>query len=767
VPILPPRLDDRGYRDLVAELLARIPAHTPEWTHPRPGDPGRTLLELFAWLGDTLLYRANLIPERQRLAFLSLLGLPLRPAVAARGLVAISLDGPEDAGLAPVLAPGTAVDGPVPFETTAELTVLPLEGRVHAKRPLTDDELAAPEMRELVEGLRRLYDLPARSRLAPYETVPLFADGGGGGGGADPAGFDLVTSTVDRRLWIALLAPEGLSAEAVREGLTGASDEGRRRLLSVGVVPALDLPAGLDALDPRAPVPHVWEVTTGETVGGEPRFDTVDPVSDSSGGLARTGVVRLALPASLGRPPSDLSGVGDDLAAGVGAQPPRLDDPELAERLVGWLSLRPTRRLETLRLSWVGLHAVEVDQRTTMSGVVVGQSHGQPDELFQLPRRSVEAASLVLQVEEGERGYQPWRRVDDLGLAGRDDRVFELDAEAGTVRLGDGLRGRLPAAGSRLRAARLRSGGGRAGNLPPGSLQAVGTPGPGSGHGAASARYRVLQPVATRGGEDAETLAEAERRIPAHLTHRERAVTEDDFRSLAAAAPGVRLGRVEVLSRFKPHERRSGVPGVVSVMVLPRKDVRERPAPRPDRPLVETVHGWLDPRRPLATELYVIGPEYRPLSLAVGVTVGDGHDREAVLQAVKETLRSHLWALAPGGLDGAGWPLGRSVRDRELEVVVARVVGVEAVAGVDLYVAPPRDGEAPGGAFELDPWKRLERQGDACAAVSLDLDLWELPELFGVTVSGDGEVPELTGVADPWSDEDGLPIGIPVVPEVC
>ncbi|HVH46010.1 MAG TPA: hypothetical protein VM925_26860 [Labilithrix sp.] len=67
MPIRPPALDDRRFDDLVDEVLARIPGHTPEWTNPRLGDPGRTLVELFAWLTDTLLYRANLIPERQRL----------------------------------------------------------------------------------------------------------------------------------------------------------------------------------------------------------------------------------------------------------------------------------------------------------------------------------------------------------------------------------------------------------------------------------------------------------------------------------------------------------------------------------------------------------------------------------------------------------------------------------------------------------------------------------------------------------------------------
>jgi hypothetical protein len=55
MPIQPPLLDDRRFDDLVADMVARIPAHTPEWTNPRPGDPGRTLIELFAWLGDALL----------------------------------------------------------------------------------------------------------------------------------------------------------------------------------------------------------------------------------------------------------------------------------------------------------------------------------------------------------------------------------------------------------------------------------------------------------------------------------------------------------------------------------------------------------------------------------------------------------------------------------------------------------------------------------------------------------------------------------------
>ena len=112
MPIPLPVLDDRTYDDLVGELLARIPAHTPEWTNPRLGDPGVTLVQLFAWLGDTLLYRANRIPERQRLAFLRLLGEQMRPALPARTLVTFSTE--RDVTAATTLRPGATASEYLP-----------------------------------------------------------------------------------------------------------------------------------------------------------------------------------------------------------------------------------------------------------------------------------------------------------------------------------------------------------------------------------------------------------------------------------------------------------------------------------------------------------------------------------------------------------------------------------------------------------------------------------------------------------------------------
>lgn len=54
-------------------LHAQQAAHTPEWTDHNAGDPGVTLLQLFAFLGESLTYRAGLVPERNTGALLQLL----------------------------------------------------------------------------------------------------------------------------------------------------------------------------------------------------------------------------------------------------------------------------------------------------------------------------------------------------------------------------------------------------------------------------------------------------------------------------------------------------------------------------------------------------------------------------------------------------------------------------------------------------------------------------------------------------------------------
>jgi hypothetical protein len=71
-----PTLDDRSYADLLEEARTLIPSLAPGWTNHNPSDPGITLVELFAWLTEMMIYRVNRLPEENTVAFLRLLNGP-------------------------------------------------------------------------------------------------------------------------------------------------------------------------------------------------------------------------------------------------------------------------------------------------------------------------------------------------------------------------------------------------------------------------------------------------------------------------------------------------------------------------------------------------------------------------------------------------------------------------------------------------------------------------------------------------------------------
>jgi hypothetical protein len=68
-----PNLDDRTWKDLVEEGRSLIPKWSPEWTNYNPTDPGITLVELFAYFSEMLMFRLNLVSDSNVIAFLRLI----------------------------------------------------------------------------------------------------------------------------------------------------------------------------------------------------------------------------------------------------------------------------------------------------------------------------------------------------------------------------------------------------------------------------------------------------------------------------------------------------------------------------------------------------------------------------------------------------------------------------------------------------------------------------------------------------------------------
>jgi len=88
MPLPNPIIDDRSYQQLRDELVRRIPVYTPEWTDFNASDPGVTLIELFAFLGENLLFRFNQIPETTKLAYTCDLACDLRIVAASARMTA-------------------------------------------------------------------------------------------------------------------------------------------------------------------------------------------------------------------------------------------------------------------------------------------------------------------------------------------------------------------------------------------------------------------------------------------------------------------------------------------------------------------------------------------------------------------------------------------------------------------------------------------------------------------------------------------------------
>jgi predicted phage baseplate assembly protein len=120
-------LDDVRFQELVSEARTRIVRHSPEWTEHNISDPGITLIELFAWLTELLVYRINRIPERLHFGLLQLVGVAPRSPECATVTVRFMLDVPGGGALVPagteLASPRTAGSDSVVFQTESELQI--------------------------------------------------------------------------------------------------------------------------------------------------------------------------------------------------------------------------------------------------------------------------------------------------------------------------------------------------------------------------------------------------------------------------------------------------------------------------------------------------------------------------------------------------------------------------------------------------------------------------------------------------------------------
>lgn len=395
-------------------------------------------------------------------------------------------------------------------------------------------------------------------------------------------------------------------------------------------------------------------------------------------------------------------------------------------------------------------NAVWATQRQTIVNEQLGESGGQPNEVFnfvQIPvlagerievrelvglRANVEWRNLAMEVlgnnvalvqelEEqlGREGQQNeiekgdlrlvrdrrkrvveawvhWTEQRHLSFAAANERVYEVERIQGRLRFGDGEHGKVPPEGAMIMARRYQSGGGLRGNVGIKTITQLLAP--------AAGVQGVFNPRSAEGGGDAETVEALLTRGPKTLRHRGRALLPEDYETLARES-STAVGFARAIPTHNSFGQKT--PGWVTLLIIPES---EEPRPWPSFGLREHVRRFIEARAPAdlaaAAQIYVTGPQYLEIDIDVTlapVTLDVAGDVET---ATREALGKFFHPLH-GGPEGTGWALGRDVFISDVASVIERVKGVDYVK--ELYLL--REGTLQGERIDV-PDDRIVVAGD-------------------------------------------------------
>lgn len=640
------RLDDRTFQDLVSEARTRI-AHTcPEWTEHNVSDPGITLIELFAWMTEQTIYRLNRIPDKLHVALLELLGIRLDPPSAAAADLRFRLTGPAQEpvpiplGETEVGTPRTAGDEAIVFQTTEDFTIEPLRPAAYV---LSRD--AQVKNVAVADGVAK----PHGSEQLAFGSPPRPGD-------ALHLGFD---------------APIG------------------RLLLSIDVEASQARGAGVDPTDP----PLRWEVSAGDN-----EWHAAEVLEDLTGGFNfGSGSVELQLPQR-----SAIQLLGGQRLHWVRC---RID----ALTASGKSGATYTQAPEIYSITAAPIGALLPAAHSALAAAeVVGVSDGTPGQEFALRMSPVlplqQGETLEVQ-NPGESTWTAWELRESFASSNARDKHFSIDLVAGQIEFGPAIRetdgswtqyGAVPPKGATLRFTGYRHGGGRSGNVAPGTLTTL--------KSSLAGIDTVVNPRAAIGGVDPESLMAARQRAAMEIRTRYRAVTAQDYEYLAGEA-SPRVARARCLPP------RDG--GAVALYLLPRVDPADRQLSSgeliPDEALFRKVAEYLDERRTIGTTVQLLPVKFRGVSVVVNLQASPSADVRRVEEDVTHALYTYVNPLIGGSPHGpgSGWPFGRPLNQGELYGVVHAIEGVEFVKILRVYETNIYTGEQeskPAGSHvELEP----------------------------------------------------------------
>jgi phage-related baseplate assembly protein len=616
MPLQAPNLDDRQYSDIVAEAETLIPRYAPEWTNYNESDPGTTLVELFAWLSEILIYRLNQVPDLNYIKFLQLLGIELQAAQPARADLTFT-----------------------PARLDLVSTIVPIRTQISASSDSGTPVLFETDASLVVIG----------AILAAVQTFDGFGytvqtqKNGNAGQWFQPFGQNPKPGNA---LMLGFRSPVAFPQDQINLAVS---------LYTSSLVRPVIQCAG--ALPPPATL--AWEYWNGSL------WVTIDIDQDDTRAFSQDGHILFPGPgndvvtAALGNVSETLYWIRARIEQTTYEMAPKI----------------AAIRTNTISATQAITFTDEVLGATDGTPSQTFQVTNTPVMHLDSPLTAVNAdgtkvtiSSVRLEIDEGE-GFNVWQEVDDFLSSKPTDRVFTIDRNTGVITLGDGEHGEIalinPAnTTSNVVARWYRAGGGSNGNVGATTITQIQTSLPGINS--------AINYEPATGGTDEETVTAAKERAQSALQSKNRAVTAGDYEYLASQAPGANVRRTQALPLYHPDFPAGQVPGVVTVIVVPNS---EDPNPMPNNTTLQAVCAYLDQHRLLTSELYVVGPVYRKIKVGVQLVVQPGADLATVKNAAQNSLATFFHPLT-GGNDGTGWPFGGEIYYSD---VYRRILDVDGV----------------------------------------------------------------------------------------
>jgi hypothetical protein len=192
-------------------------------------------------------------------------------------------------------------------------------------------------------------------------------------------------------------------------------------------------------------------------------------------------------------------------------------------------------------------HGERVSLRTTpaalysLYGELAGYSDGTPTQKFTLTENQVVDGSISVTVKVGDRNL-PWTQVAHITDYGPNDSVYSVDTDENnyvSITFGDGVSGAIPPIHFEIRVDYV-VGGGAIGNIPVNTALGVYAVPPVISSATIQdiqSRITAIAQTAGSGGADPETLDSIRFTAPRAFSSLNRAVTLQDYSSLAVGAP--------------------------------------------------------------------------------------------------------------------------------------------------------------------------------------------------------------------------------------